>query len=51
MEKGDNWLLAKKPMNGFTCASCEQYLGDLNDNSQHVPWNKISNDKIYRVFE
>jgi hypothetical protein len=50
MEKGDNWLLAKKPMNGYTCASCEQYLGDLNDNSQYVPWNKIANDKIYRVY-
>jgi len=51
MEKGDNWLLAKKPLNGHTCASCEQYLGDLNEKNEYVPWNKIPNqsDKIYRV--
>ena len=51
IEKGDNWLLAKKPMNGHTCASCEQYIGDLHDSNQHVAWNKIpsNNDKIYRV--
>ena len=52
MDKGDNWLIAKKPMNGFTCASCEQYLGDLQENNQFVPWNKIpnQNEKIYRVY-
>ena len=26
-EKPENWLLAKKPMNGHLCASCEAYLG------------------------
>jgi hypothetical protein len=54
MEKGDNWLLAKKPVNGFACASCESYIGDLHDNNQHIPWNKYPirdpNDKAYRVF-
>jgi hypothetical protein len=53
MEKGDNWLLAKKPMNGYNCASCESYIGDLHDNNQYVPWNKYPNrdpnDKGYRV--
>ena len=50
-DKGDNWLIAKKPINGYTCASCEQYLGDLHDNNQFVPWNKIpnQNEKLYRV--
>jgi hypothetical protein len=55
MEKGDNWLLAKKPVNGFACASCESYIGDLGDNNnQHIPWNKYPirdpNDKAYRVI-
>ena len=55
MEKGDNWLLAKKPVNGFACASCESYIGDLQDNNnQHIPWNKYPirdpNDKAYRVI-
>lgn len=53
MEKGDNWLLAKKPVNGYACASCEAYIGDLQDNNQHIPWNKYPirdpNDKAYRV--
>ena len=50
---GDNWLLAKKPLNGFSCASCEAYLGELRDNSQYVPWNKYPlrdpNEKLYRI--
>jgi hypothetical protein len=53
MEKGDNWLIASKPMGGFKCASCESYLGDLNENNQHLPWNKIPNrdpsERLYRV--
>ena len=41
MEKGDNWLLAKKPLRGFSCASCESYMGELNDkNMDNVYWNK-----------
>ena len=53
MEKGDNWLLASKPIGGYKCASCESYLGDLNENNQHLPWNKIPNrdpsERLYRV--
>lgn len=53
MEKGDNWLLAKKPIGGYSCASCEAYIGDLHDNTQYVPWNKYPmrdpNDKLYRI--
>ncbi len=56
-EKGDNWLLAKKPVNGYSCASCEAYLGDLHDTSQPVHWNKYPNrdfnndpNKLYRVI-
>jgi signal transduction histidine kinase len=52
MEKGDNWLLAKKPVNGYNCASCESYIGDLHDNTQYVAWNKYparENEKGYRV--
>ena len=53
MEKGDNWLLAKKPLNGNLCASCESYIGDLKENNTYVPWNKYPmrdpNDKLYRL--
>ena len=51
--KSDNWLLAKRPLNGNLCASCEAYIGDLKDNSLYQPWNKYSlkdsNDKFYRL--
>ena len=47
----DNWLLAKKPINDFICASCESYIGDLNNKSQYLPWNKMlsKNEKKYRM--
>ena len=53
MEKGDSWLIAKKPLNGHLCASCENYIGDLKESSSYVPWNKYPmrdpNDKLYRI--
>ena len=52
-EKSDNWLLAKKPLGGHSCASCEAYIGDLQENNQYVPWNKYpardGNEKLYRI--
>ena len=52
IEKGDNWLLAKKPIN-TVCASCESYIGELKDTGTYVPWNKYPNkdpnDKLYRL--
>lgn len=54
MEKGDNWLIAKKPIGGHSCASCESYIGDLNDHNQYVPWNKMhpnQNERSYRVIK
>ena len=50
----NNWLLAKKPINGYSCASCESYLGDLtNDIKKYVPWNRLplreSSDNLYRM--
>ena len=50
-DKGENWLLAKKPL-GYFCASCEANL-DLKDNTQYVPWNRLPlrnpNEKLYRI--
>ena len=50
----NNWLLAKKPINGYSCASCESYLGDLsNDIKKYIPWNRLplrdSNENLYRM--
>jgi len=53
IDKSENWLIAKKPINSNICASCESYIGDLKDNSPYVPWNKYplrdQGDKIYRL--
>ena len=40
-EQGDNWMLAKKPLGGFSCASCETYLGDLKENNEKIFWNQL----------
>ena len=49
--EGETWLLAKKPMNGFLCASCESYIKDLSTKNEYVPWNKYPqrDDKSYRM--
>ena len=51
-DRNDNWLIAKKPVGGHACASCEAYLGDLKDKGDFVAWNKYpqrEKDKNYRV--
>ena len=51
-DRSDNWLIAKKPIGGHACASCESYLGDLRENDDYVAWNKYpqrDRDKNYRV--
>ena len=48
--KNDSWLIAKKPLGGFSCASCESYLGELKNTKEFTPWSKYPNrdDKNYR---
>ena len=52
-QKGDNWMLASKPVGGYKCASCERYLGELTNKFEYLPWNKYPNrdfvDKPYRM--
>ena len=48
----DNWLLAKKPLNNFLCASCESVIkGELDKRSDYIAWNKYPSrdDKNYRM--
>ena len=42
----DNWMLAKKPLGGFSCASCDNYIGDLKENNEKVLWNKLPDREI-----
>ena len=39
-DTGDNWILAKKPINAYTCASCEAYLGNLDKKNDDYYENK-----------
>ena len=39
-EKGENWMLAAKPVGGYKCASCESYIGELTNKWEYLPWNK-----------
>ena len=51
-EGADNWLLAKKPLNNYLCASCESIIkGDLDKRGEFIPWNKYPTreDKSYRM--
>ena len=48
----ENCFLAKKPMSGFLCASCETYVGDLKNNEEVATWNKLNirkDKKNYRL--
>ena len=45
-EQSDNWMLAKKPIGGFSCASCETYLGELKENNEKVFWNQLPDREI-----
>ena len=50
----ENWLLATKPINGFSCAACESYIGDLKtEKERFIAWNKMptkeSGEKLYRM--
>ena len=48
----DNWLLAKKPLNNFLCASCESVIkGELDKRSDYIAWNRYPSrdEKNYRM--
>ena len=40
-DKGNDWMLAKRPLNGHSCASCEAYIGDLKEKGEYLAWNKV----------
>ena len=43
-EGQDNWLLAKKPLSKYLCASCEGVIrGELDNRCDYIPWNKYPN--------
>ena len=52
MDGAENWLLAKKPLNNYLCASCESVIrGELDKKTDYIPWNKYPSrdDKPHRM--
>ena len=52
LNKPESWLIAKKPLGGYACASCESYLGELKKSQDYMPWNKYPNrerDQNFRL--
>ena len=54
VNEADNWLIAKKPITGYSCAACESVIGNLKDDqNRFIPWNKLPlrdpGDKLYRM--
>ena len=39
---GDSWLIAKKPIDGYKCGSCESYIGELHDKNSTAVWSKYT---------
>ena len=50
-ENNENWLIAKKPMNNYHCASCDSYIGELSSKNEFSAWNKLipHEDNKYRM--
>ena len=58
--ENNNWLLAKKPISGYSCAACESYIGDLKEekDDKYLTWKKLplrerekesEQEKLYRL--
>ena len=48
--EGDSWIMAKKPVGCFNCASCEANIKNVNPSNEYLAWNKYpQQDKIYRM--
>jgi hypothetical protein len=52
LDKAESWLIAKKPLGGYSCASCEAYLGELKKSQDYnyTPWNKYPNREREKTF-
>ena len=46
-QDADSWLLGKKPLKCFNCATCEAHIRNDNPSEEYISWNKYppQNDK------
>jgi hypothetical protein len=46
----DSWIMGKKPVGCFNCATCEANIKNENPSSEYLAWNKYpQQEKIYRM--
>ena len=46
----DSWLMAKRPLKCFNCATCESNIKNLTPSNEFLAWNKYPpGDRIYRM--
>ena len=46
----DSWIMGKKPIGCFNCATCEANIKNENPSNEYLVWNKYpQQDKIYRM--
>ena len=46
----DGWIMAKRPLKCFNCATCESNIKNVTPTSDYLPWNKYPpGDRIYRM--
>ena len=46
----DSWLMAKRPLKCFNCASCESNIKNITPSNEYLAWNKYpAGDRIYRM--
>ena len=49
----DSWLMAKRPLKCFNCATCESNIKNITPTNEYLAWNKYppsnSIDKIFRI--
>ena len=49
-KEADSWLLAKKPLKCFNCASCEANVKNDYNSADYLPWKKYpKGEKIHRM--
>jgi hypothetical protein len=46
----DSWLMAKRPLKCFNCATCESNIKNITPSNEYLAWNKYpAGDRIYRM--
>ena len=46
----DSWLMAKRPLKCFNCATCESNIKNITPTNEYLAWNKYPpGDRIYRM--